>query len=54
MSSDAYGATRSRYRPPSSLPTGWLVAFPKMSHSAMSMPLMAWVTDPPRPVQNVC
>src|SRR5215472_2800214 len=24
-----------------------------MSHMAMSIPLMAWVMDPPRPIQNV-
>src|SRR6185295_7156125 len=54
MSRDAYGFTRSRYRPPRSRPTGWPVVLPRMSQRAMSMPLMVWVIDPPRPCQNVC
>jgi hypothetical protein len=29
------------------------VALPRMSQSAMSMPLIAWVSVPPRPIQNV-
>ena len=41
MRREQYGSTRSRYRPPSSRPTGCPVTFPRISQSAMSMPLMA-------------
>src|SRR5215218_3468048 len=37
----------SRYLPPSRRPTGCPVTFPKMSHRAMSTPLIAWVIAPP-------
>src|SRR5436309_1663779 len=45
---------RMRYRPPSNRPTGCPVTLPRMSHIAISIPLMACVTDPPRPIQKVC
>ena len=52
MRIEAYGRTRSAWRPPSNRLTGWPVAWPNRSHRAMSMALMAWVSVPPRPSQN--
>ena len=44
---DAYTGTRSRTLPPSSIHIGAFSAFPRMSHSAMSMPAMASKRMPP-------
>ncbi len=49
ISIDAYARTRSRRTSPRSSHTGFPSALPRMSQSAMSMPLIAWIPIPRRP-----
>ena len=50
ISREPYGRICSRYRPPSRREMGWPQSFPKISHSAISIPEIVWVTEPPRPL----
>ena len=51
ISRDAYARIRSCLTVPSSSHTGLPSAFPLMSQSAMSMPLIAWIAIPRRPMK---
>ncbi len=46
---DAYAGMRAARRPPSRRHTGAPTLWPRMSHSAMSMPLIAQISMPRRP-----